>query len=291
MAKLALVIVVAMLAGAAGAAFYSSMAGPNGSVRSERAYDDRELRAEIHQLREDLQRAVRDIARDSESSGVRGAGSGESPDTVDGGDTDGDERPETASAPKARTFEPTRYVASLKGKKFSSQMRDRLITSLSVQPEKIDATIESLLAAVKDDPNNAELQTALASAYTAKTAFGTAQGPAQGIPFMKALGAYNKALELDPDHWTASFGKAFDTSMAPEFIGMRPTAIREFEGLMERQEARAPQPEFERTYIRLGTLYKDAGNTEKARSIWKRGIQQFPESRQLREALSVIETK
>ena len=291
MAKLALVIVVAMLAGAGGAAFYSSLAGPEGSVRSERAYDDRELRAELQQLREDLQRVARDRARDTDSSGVRGAGSGESPDTVDGQEADGDERGETANAPQTRAFQPSKYVASLKGKKFSSQMRDRLITSLSVQPDKIDATIESLLAAVKDDPNNAELQTALASAYTAKTAFGTAQGPAQGIPFMKALGAYNKALELDPDHWTASFGKAFDTSMAPEFIGMRPTAIREFEGLMERQEARAPQPEFERTYIRLGTLYKDAGTTEKARSIWKRGIQQFPESRQLREALAVIESK
>jgi len=290
-AKLALVVVISMLAGAAGAAFYLSLAGPTGSVRSERAYDDRDLRAEIEQLREDLQRAVRDLSRESGTEAVRGAGSGGTVAADDAPDENGAERTGTEAAPAVREFEPTKYVASLKGKKFSSQMRDRLITSLSVQPEKIDATIESLLAAVKDDPNNAELQTALASAYTAKTAFGTAQGPAQGIPFMKALGAYNKALELDPDHWTASFGKAFDTSMAPEFIGMRPTAIREFEGLMERQEARAPQPEFERTYIRLGTLYKDAGNTEKARSIWKRGIQQFPESRQLREALSVIETK
>ena len=170
-------------------------------------------------------------------------------------------------------------------------MRDRLITSLSVQPEKIDATIDALLAAVKNDPNNAELQTALATAYTAKTAFGTAQGPAQGIPFMKAIAAYNKALEIDPEHWTARFGKAFDTSMAPEFVGMRPTAIREFEGLMEQQEARAPQPEFVRTYVRLGTLYKNAGNAEKARAIWKRGLQQFPESKQLGEALSVIESK
>jgi len=148
-----------------------------------------------------------------------------------------------------------------------------------------------LLAAVKDDPNSAELQTALASAYTAKTAFGDLQGPAQGVPFVKALAAYNKALELDPDHWTARFGKAFDTSMAPEFIGLRPAAIREFEGLMQRQEARAPEPEFVRTYVRLGTLYKDAGNAEKARAIWKRGLGQFPDARQLSDALSVLESK
>lgn len=291
MARAALLFLVAIAGGAIGAAMFSSWSEPAGSVRSDRGYDDRELRAEIASLREELRQAPRAGARSGDAgTGVRGAGSGEA-----NADSD-EEEPETESeterpADGKQPFVPATYVAALKGRKFDSRTRDRLITSLSLHPDQIDDTIEALLAAVQEEPNSAELQTALASAYTAKTAFGTADGPARGIPFMKALAAYNKALELDPDHWTARYGKAFDTSMAPEFVGMRPAAIRGFEDLMERQELRAPQPEFVQTYVRLGTLYKDAGNAEKARAIWKRGVELFPESKSLHEALSVIDSK
>jgi len=290
MARIAILFLVSLLGGALGAALYSSLTEPSGSVRSARSYDDRELRAEVDELRNDLKALALAKSSGPAESGERGAGRGAiaPPTETDvASPTAADGEPEKP-APK---FVPSRYVTALKGKKFDSNARDRLLTTLSLNTEKIDDTIKELLAAVKADPDNAELQTALASAYTAKVAFATTPGPAQGIGFMKAVAAYNEAIRLDPNHWTARFGKAFDTSMAPEFIGMRPAAIREFEGLMTQQEARAPQPEFVRTYVRLGTLYKDAGNAEKARAIWKRGLQQFPESRPLSEALAVLDSK
>ena len=79
--------------------------------------------------------------------------------------------------------------------------------------------------------------------------------------------------------------------MAPEFAGLRPSAIRQFEELMRIQETRAPAEEHSQVYLRLGTLYKDAGNPKKARAIWKRGLKRHPESEQLREVVSILEER
>jgi len=77
--------------------------------------------------------------------------------------------------------------------------------------------------------------------------------------------------------------------MAPEFVGLRPASIRMFEDLVQRQDALPKKDEFRRTYMRLGTLYKDAGNPEKAREVWKKGLGRFPDDRQMKAALEVLE--
>ena len=41
-------------------------------------------------------------------------------------------------------------------------------------------------------------------------------------------------------------------------------------------------------YARLGTLYKDAGNAKKAREVWERGRERFPEDKTLTAALELI---
>jgi tetratricopeptide (TPR) repeat protein len=108
---------------------------------------------------------------------------------------------------------------------------------------------------------------------------------------MRAQAAYEAAIKLEPEHWTARYGKAFGTSMAPEFLGMRPEAIRQFEELLEIQKRKAPEPHYAGTYFRLGTLYKDAGNVEKAREIWGAGLALFPDNEELKGTIEVSTKK
>lgn len=166
-----------------------------------------------------------------------------------------------------------------------------LFLSLSRDHSAIGDVIKRLEAEIAKNPRSADLQVALATAYAAKTAWDTPPGPEQGVVWAKAEQAYDEAIRLDPEHWEARYGKAFGDSMAPEFVGLRPRAIREFEELRELQEKKPLAPEHVEVYVRLGTLYKDAGNPKKARETWKRGLERFPDDQRLAEALALVEEK
>jgi hypothetical protein len=182
-------------------------------------------------------------------------------------------------------------VDGLKGRKLVPADTNRLFSWLSVRKDRIQDVIKEIEKAIAEDPQNPELQVALATAYVADLTNNTLPGPQQGIVWMKAQGAYDAAIKLEPEHWTARFGKAFGTSMAPEFLGMRPEAIRQFEELLDIQKRQAPQPHFAGTYFRLGTLYKDAGNVEKAREIWGAGLALFPDNEELKGTIEVSTKK
>ena len=172
-------------------------------------------------------------------------------------------------------------------KRFGGAESTQLFHRLSIKKGQIDPTIDRLKKLIEGDPNNPELYAALGSAFTAKTVYGVTPGPEQGVVWALAEKAYDEAIRLQPTHWLARYSKAFGNSMAPEFVGLRPKAIREFEALMKIQETGAPDPEQVMVYSRLGTLYKDAGNVKKAREIWERGLVRFPNSKPLREVLAI----
>jgi len=60
---------------------------------------------------------------------------------------------------------------------------------------------------------------------------------------------------------------------------------------MEIQEQKPPAPEHVEVHMRLGTLYKDAGNPKKAQEVWRRGLDRFPEDKRLTEDLALVEEK
>jgi hypothetical protein len=195
------------------------------------------------------------------------------------------------AAPVAPDQAIEELVRSLKGRKLGPDDTNRLFSWLSVRKDRIGDVIKAIEKAIAEDPTNPELQVALATAYVADLTNNVVPGPQQGIVWMKASAAYDAAIKLEPEHWTARFGKAFGTSMAPEFLGMRPEAIRQFEELLEIQKRKAPEPHYAGTYFRLGTLYKDAGNVEKAQKIWAEGLALFPDNEELKGTIEVSTKK
>jgi tetratricopeptide (TPR) repeat protein len=182
-------------------------------------------------------------------------------------------------------------LAAILGSTFGYREAEALFGTLARDRGTIDAVIARLEKEIAANPRSADLHVALATAYGAKTAFGTPPGPEQGTVWAKAERAYDEAIRLDPEHWQARYGRAFGDSMAPEFVGLRPRAIRQFEELMEIQERKPAAPEQVEVYLRLGTLLKDAGNVKKARETWKRGLARFPDDRRIVEALALTEEK
>ena len=57
------------------------------------------------------------------------------------------------------------------------------------------------------------------------------------------------------------------------------------------QASGATEQHHVQTYFRLGQLYKDEGNVEKARSVWQEGLQRFPNDKAILGALEIANTK
>jgi len=179
-------------------------------------------------------------------------------------------------------------LQELRSRPYTHARSERLFGHLSRRHGEIASTIERLREAVARDSKNPHLHAALGTALSAKTAFGTPPGPEQGRVWAEAEQAFQRAIELDPDHWEARYSLAFGDSMAPEFVGLRPRAVRRFKELVEIQERQAPAEDHVLAYMRLGTLYKDAGNRKKARATWERGLERHPGAAQLEQALALI---
>ena len=176
-------------------------------------------------------------------------------------------------------------VQKLIGQEMTHDASNALFGWLSRDKDKIVAAVAALQEAVRLRPSDAELQVAYATALVAQLTNLTTQGPQQSILWQKASNAYDAALKVKPEHWQARFGKAFGISMAPEFLGLKPVAIKQFEELREIQSRQAPAKHHVQTYLRLGTLYKDMGNADKAREVWDNGLRLFPDSAVLKGAL------
>ena len=185
---------------------------------------------------------------------------------------------------------PNEVVQALVGKPFGFYDSNRLVGWLSRNKDRIADVIKGIEKEIEKNPNDPNLHVALAAAWTAEL-INQPAGPQQGIMWGKVGASYDAALALEPNHWQARFGKAFGTSMAPEFLGMRPEAIRQFEELKEIQGRRAPERHHAQVYFRLGTLYKDAGNAEKARSVWAEGLKLFPDNEELKDTLEASTKK
>jgi len=94
------------------------------------------------------------------------------------------------------------------------------------------------------------------------------------------------ALNLDPVNWEARFTKAVGMSYWPAELNKGGEVIEQLRMLIQQQESEDQQPQFARTYLRLGEQYEKAGHADYAAQIWQRGASLFPSNPDLRQKAS-----
>jgi tetratricopeptide (TPR) repeat protein len=138
-------------------------------------------------------------------------------------------------------------------------------------------------------PNDPEAQIELGNAYLQRLQDATT-GPEMGKWAVKADGAFDAALDLDETNWNARFSKAVALSFWPPIFGKQGEAIHQFEVLLDQQATAPPSPDHAQTYVYLGNLYQQQGDSDRAREIWEQGLAAFPEDAALAAKLEAPDT-
>jgi tetratricopeptide (TPR) repeat protein len=150
---------------------------------------------------------------------------------------------------------------------------------------RLDEVIAEFERRAELNPLDPDLQKDLGNAYLQKI-FEVGNGPLAGVFGTKADEAFDRALELDENHWEARLTKAIALSNWPAFTGKTGEAIRNFEILVEQQQNQPASPHFAQTYYFLGNMYQQTGNQAKALEIWQQGLGRYPDSEMLRQQLA-----
>lgn len=145
--------------------------------------------------------------------------------------------------------------------------------------KKMDELIERFEAAAKADPKNVAAHMELANAYLAYLQMDDTKYP---LAF-KADGEFDKVLELDENHWEARFSKAMSYTFWPDFLGKKKDAISHFERLVQQQESMPVQEHDAQTYLFLGNLLEQRGDSARAREAWERGLRRHPQNAELKK--------
>jgi tetratricopeptide (TPR) repeat protein len=91
------------------------------------------------------------------------------------------------------------------------------------------------------------------------------------------MASFDKALEIDPQNWTARFSRAMSNSQAPAFLGRQKTAIADFEKLIEQQKLAPQSKDHAHTYFFLSNLQEGAGHAERAAQVRAEARALFPD--------------
>jgi tetratricopeptide (TPR) repeat protein len=97
----------------------------------------------------------------------------------------------------------------------------------------------------------------------------------------KADDAFDRTLALDEEHLDARLYKAMSLSFWPPIFGKRAEAIAQFETLIEKQAKHPAEDHFANSYVLLGNLHMESGDSAKALEVWKAGAAAFPEDADL----------
>jgi tetratricopeptide (TPR) repeat protein len=146
----------------------------------------------------------------------------------------------------------------------------------------IEEAVKMFERLAAESPNSPDAQTALGAAYIEKMLQSTDE--AQRIALGEKIEAqFDRALELQPDHWEARFRKAVGLSYGPPLSGRQQQAVRQFERLVQQQASLPTQAGFAETYVYLGRLYEQQGNVERAAAVWQQGLSRHPSDTALQQ--------
>lgn len=150
---------------------------------------------------------------------------------------------------------------------------------------RLDELVDWFESYAAGRPNDPDAQVLAGNAYLQKIFEAGSDGPQAGIWANRADKAFDRALEVDPDHWEARFTKAISLSFWPPIFGKQAEAVRQFETLIEKQAAQPAREEFAQSYLLLGNLYLQKGDAAKAQATWQKGLELYPDAASLKAKL------
>jgi tetratricopeptide (TPR) repeat protein len=152
----------------------------------------------------------------------------------------------------------------------------------------LDAAVEYFERLAATNPGSPEAQTSLGLAYIQKMLSSSEEQERIELG-RKVDAAFDRALEVAPDHWEARFRKAVGLSHGQALSGRRSEAIAQFERLVQQQSNGPSQPGWSQTYLYLGRLYAEGGQAAKAAELWRMGLQRHPDDPELRAVVQGIQ--
>jgi tetratricopeptide (TPR) repeat protein len=233
---------------------------------------------------EEIARTLRSIDRSRQSATAEGVVVASRESGAAGPERGADAPGGGASRPADAKAAVESFLAALTDPKASWDDREAIWKRVRAAGllEEVIKEFEKRAAANPKDP---QAQTELGEAYLKKTEeLGSSQEAGQYA--VKADRAFDKALEIDPEHWESRFVKAVALSFWPPMFGKQTEAIKHFETLLAQQERQAPRSGFDDTYLYLGNMYQQLGQKERAISTWQRGLSLFPDNSELRQQIA-----
>ncbi len=154
----------------------------------------------------------------------------------------------------------------------------------AIQAKGYDRCIKFFEKLVADHPTSANAYLNYGFAYVDKI-------PASGaitqvILANTALTYFTKSLELKPS-WIGYYTRGNSYLYWPKIFGKAQLGVADLEQAMKIQKADSRKRSyFVRAYVSLGDAYWKTDQLDKAKTVWKEGLEQFPANDQLKARLS-----
>lgn len=103
-----------------------------------------------------------------------------------------------------------------------------------------------------------------------------------------AIRAFDRVLELDPEHYQARFQKAFYLAQFQDWLGQRAASVEHFEQIIG-DAALYPPKDVADVCFHLGMVYQRVGNAGKAREAWERGLGFDPDQMRIIRELALLD--
>jgi len=153
-----------------------------------------------------------------------------------------------------------------------------------------DRAIGFFRTMVLETPTHTRAKTELALAYVDKIQ--TRDGPvsvfSRGTLAQRSLDQLEEVIELNGSSWVIHYCLGMNHLYWPRALRHYDDSVAEISVCIALQEESGDpggQPHYERSYLILGDAHTKAEEYEKARAAWRRGLELFPDSDQLKERL------
>lgn len=190
---------------------------------------------------------------------------------------------------RALSLLETALAAEPNNLRYGSEYRQAALTrATALHPKEgavadFDRPLSFLEKLTKDNPSAENAWLNYGFAYVDKIP--AAGSITQVIMANNALTRFTKSIELKPT-WLALYTRGNSYLYWPKIFGRTSLGVADLEKALAIQKSEPRTSVHVRVFITLGDGYWKSDNPDKAQAIWKDGLKEFPDSRELKDRLS-----